>query len=110
MYSTSEERVEIARGVLREFDIRAKDPKVIRSSVLKEKSRLEALDKKNKNQNKKEEINFWRLATKVQTGLGYQLNIDKIMLAEWIEIVNELRERQPLSNKGKNGRRQNKSK
>ena len=106
-YSTKKDHIERAQVVLREFGITSSDHKIIKSSILREKSRLETLDKKNEIKNKKEEINFFRLVAKVEQALGYSINIDKIVLAHWLEIIKSLADKKPLSNTIKNGRKGN---
>jgi len=65
----------------------------IESSLLKDKSKLEILTNQNESTNKNEEINFWRILSQVENALGRQLDIEKITLAYWIELIKGIKER-----------------
>lgn len=52
----------------------------------------------------KEEMNFWRTIATVERGLGRSLDVEKISVARWIEIINDLKEHYKQLN---NGRRKN---
>lgn len=64
------------------------------------------MDKKQQSDTKREEINFWKIVAQIEQSLGYQLDIEKVTLARWIEIISTLKEK--AQNINKNGRRQNK--
>lgn len=105
--STNEQRIQRCKNVLTlDFGIKNYDLKYLKSLILREKSRLELLDKKQKQNAKAEEFNFWKIVSQVEQSLNYQLDIDKITLARWIEIIATLKEK--VSNIKSHGRRQNK--
>lgn len=105
--SSNEPRIEKCKHILvNEFGIKNHDPQYIKSLILREKSRLELLDKKQQSDTKREEINFWKIVAQIEQSLGYQLDIEKVTLARWIEIISTLKEK--AQNINKNGRRQNK--
>lgn len=81
------------------YDINT-EPGKIESALLKEKSKLELLDHVSQKNVKSEEINFYKLLTNVENALGRQLDVDKITLAHWIELVEYIK----LKN-AENGRR-----
>ncbi len=92
--SSNKLNINICKSILtKDFNITNHNLKFLKSTILREKSRLQLLDKKNIDKNKKEEINFWKIVSHVEQGLGYQLDIDKITLARWIEIVASLKEK-----------------
>jgi hypothetical protein len=61
-----------------------------------EKTRLDMLvselKKMEANDNKQEEVSFWKTIATVERGLNRSLDIDKITVARWIAIVNDLKE------------------
>ena len=61
-----------------------------------EKTRLQMLVselKRTENEgNKQEEVNFWKTIAVVERGLSRSLDVEKITVARWIEIVNDLKE------------------
>lgn len=65
----------------------------IESSLLKDKSKLEYLISQDSKVNQNEEINFWRILSQVENALGRQLDIEKITLAYWIELIKGIKER-----------------
>ncbi len=105
--STNEDKILICKNILtNDFGILNHDLKFLKSLILREKSRLKLLDKKQKKENNKEEINFWKLVSQVEQSLGYQLDIEKVTLLRWIEIIATLKEK--ALNLKSHGRRQNK--
>lgn len=65
----------------------------IESSLLKDKSKLEILVSQDDKSNTNEEINFWRILSQVENALNRQLDIEKITLAYWIELIKGIKER-----------------
>ena len=49
----------------------------------------------------KEEMNFWRTIATVERGLGRSLDVEKISVARWIEIINDLKEHYKQLNNGR---------
>lgn len=105
--STNEDKILICKNILtKDFSIQNHNLKFLKSLILREKSRLKLLDKKQKKDNKREEVNFWKLVSQVEQSLGYQLDIEKVTLLRWIEIIATLKEK--ALNLKSHGRRQNK--
>lgn len=105
--STNEDKILICKNILtKDFNIQNHNLKFLKSLILREKSRLKLLDKKQKKDNKREEVNFWKLVSQVEQSLGYQLDIEKVTLSRWIEIIATLKEK--ALNLKSHGRRQNK--
>jgi len=65
----------------------------IESALLKDKSKLEYIISQDTKVNQKEEINFWRILSQVENALGRQLDIEKVTLAYWIELIKGIKER-----------------
>lgn len=65
----------------------------LESTVLKEKSRLDYIEKNQKLTSEKEEINFWKLLAQVENALGRQLDIEKVTLSYWIEILQTIKDK-----------------
>ena len=74
------------------YDIKEGDEKV-RSRLLKKKTKLEMLESSQKTNDKRENINFWRMVSKVEKSLNRQLKIDEITVIRWIELIKEINER-----------------
>jgi len=65
----------------------------IESALLKDKSKLEYITSQDTKVNQKEEINFWRILSQVENALGRQLDIEKVTLVYWIELIKGIKER-----------------
>lgn len=90
--SDSEEK-EKALETLKYFGYENFSNEKIESSLLKDKSKLEILVSQSEKINKDEEINFWRILSQVENALGRQLDVDKVTLAYWIELIKGIKER-----------------
>ena len=53
-------------------------------------------------------VDFWNLVSKVEMSLGYQIDVDKIVLARWLSIIESIKEKS--NNIKKNGSGQNRKK
>lgn len=80
-------------NTLKYFGYENLDFKKLESAVLKEKSKLEFLMARSNKSSKKEEVNFWRILSQVENALGRQLDIEKITLSYWIEIIKGIKEK-----------------
>ncbi|MCK5017847.1 MAG: hypothetical protein KAS32_12360 [Candidatus Peribacteraceae bacterium] len=106
LYRITDGENKIAIDSLKEFGhTDLEDLGKIERTIARKRSSLNLLDKRKKSDVKKEKINFWRLVSKVETARNFQLDVEKITLARWVEIVKEIKEIN--TNNQRNGRRKN---
>lgn len=99
---------EQAKQTLVYFGINEDNVELIQKRIQREASLLKKFDTESSGQNKKESVNFWKLVSAVEDGLGRPISydIEKITLAHWIELVKLLKEKNKKKSIG-NGKRKN---
>jgi hypothetical protein len=78
---------------LKLFGIDSQDKDRIRSAILAKETNLEFAENRLKKKDEKESFKFYKLLASVQYSLKRNINTEKTSLAEWVEILNDLSER-----------------
>lgn len=89
----------IAISSLASFGYKGKDIPFVERALLKESSRLKLLEKKKKNDNEEQDVNFWQLVADIEEARGFQIDIDNMSLIRWISIIKQIKSKNEKLNK-----------
>lgn len=100
---------EVAAEELDRYNIATRDDAALTRIVAKDNSQLKLLDKKRAaaNRKKQSKVNFWKLVADVEKARGFNINVENMVLARWVAMLNSLKEMKP-SKTTKNGRQNRK--
>ena len=85
---------EEGESTLKEYGINTKDEKTITSGINRKETKLRLIYNRIGSKGEAEALNFWEILADVDSKLPHPLDVEKINLARWVEIVNGIRKRE----------------
>lgn len=78
---------------LKSFGVNSQEPDIIKSAILNKETALEFAENRLIKNDKHEAFRFYKVLASVQYSLKRNIDVENTCLAEWVEILNDLSER-----------------
>jgi hypothetical protein len=96
---------EKALTILKDMNVDTSSIKSIYSALNRKKTKLEILNARNDDRQKKEAINFSKILARIQIQLPYQVNPDQISLEAWVGMLQVLQEKNKAQKEALNNKK-----